>query len=344
MEAMGLFPLLGMGYAPGHIRDAIQDIHDPLIRATATLELSLLQGDFLRCIEDSRSLAEGPDLASSLTARFCRCLAEAALGDGGSARLGLLRLMQEGASAYEAFSALDGAQTGEGESSIRLRMKMLAGDFAATEIGMLHERQGDFGYISSAELPYAHRMLGCYLAAKGALSDGKCSYSTGMLHALTVTGKEEHPLLAALANLVLAVNCVVLGYDSIAKSSFMEGFEVLSADRLLAPLAMEYRGLMGLPWACLQNGEEATLRKIRAHAVRCAYLGQLSNGMVGELPSSVLLSPRESSLVQLASLGKTNKEIAAFVGLSTHAVKYHLSNSYAKLNIDGRTGLAEGLV
>ena len=83
-----------------------------------------------------------------------------------------------------------------------------------------------------------------------------------MLHALTVTGKEEHPLLAALANLVLAVNCVVLGYDSIAKSSFMEGFEVLSADRLLAPRAREYRGLMGLPWACLRNGEEATLRKI----------------------------------------------------------------------------------
>ncbi len=252
--------------------------------------------------------------------------------------------MQEGASAHEAFSALDGAQAGGGESSICLRMRMLVGDFAATEIGMLHERQDDFGYISSAELPYAHRMLGCYLAAKGALSDGKCSYSTGMLHALTVTGKEGHPLLAALANLVLAVNCVVLGYDSIAKSSFMEGFEVLSADRLLAPLAMEYRGLMGLPWACLRNGEEATLRKIRAHAVRCAYLGQLSNGMVGELPSSVLLSPRESSLVQLASLGKTNKEIAAFVGLSTHTVKYHLSNSYAKLNIDGRTGLAEGLV
>lgn len=342
METTGFFPLMGMCYVPGQIMDAIQDIPDPLVRATATLELSLLQGDFLRCIEDARSLAEGEDLGSSLTARFCRCLAEAALGDGSSARLGLSRLMQEGDSAHERFSALDGARAG-GEDASCLRMQMLIGDFAASEIGMLHERQGDFGYISTSEFSYAHRMLGCYLAAKGALSDGKCSYSTGLLHALTVVCKEGHPLLAALANLVLAVDCVVLGYDSIAKASFMEGFEVLSADRLLAPLAMGYRGLMGLPWACLRDSDGGALRKIRSHAVRCAYLGQLSNGAVSDLASSMLLSPCESSLVQLAALGKTNKEIAVFMGLSTHAVKYHLSNSYAKLNIEGRAGLVEGL-
>lgn len=341
MEALGLFPLLGLCYEPGHIRDAALAIPDPSVRAAALIELSLWQGDFLRCIEESADSAGGKDLACGLTAELCRCMAEAALGDEESARAGLVCLMQEGERARELLGRLEPASLGEGSADTvcGLRTKMLAGDFAASEIGELHERQDSFGYLSTQGLSYAHRMLGCYLAAKGALSDGQCSYSAGILQTLVVTSRKSYPLLSALASLVLAVDCVTLGYDSLAKDAFMEGYGVLKADGLLAPLALAYRGLMGLPGACLQGTESASLKKIQALAGRCAYLGQLANRSVDKRASSALLNPRESSFAQLAALGRSNREIAAFLGTSTHTVKYHLSNSYAKLNIERRSDL-----
>lgn len=339
MEAKGLFPLLGLSYEPGHIREAAEDIRDPSAHAAALVELSLCEGDFLRCREKAAVLAEGDDLPSSLTARVCRCIADAALGDGESAREGLACLMEEGENARRRLDHL--AAAGQDHDAMDLRAQMLAGDFAASEIGMLHERPESFGYLSAPALSYGHRMLGCYLAAKGALSDGACSYSSGILQTLVVTCRKSYPLLSALASLVLAVDCVTLGFDEAAKDAFMEAYGTLKADELLAPLALAYRGLMGLPGACLQGRESVPLKKIQTLAGRCAYLGQLANKAVGERPSSMLLNPRESSFVQLAALGKTNGEIASFLGVSTHTVKYHLSNSYAKLNIEGRSDLAD---
>lgn len=340
MEAQGLFPLLCLCYEPGHIGDAADAIPDPATRAVLRMEASLWQGDFLSCIGEAEGIAQY-GTAAELTARLCRHIAEAALGDAESAQAGLVSIIGEG---IHARRCLEQAESGEasGCSAQELRTRMLAGDFAASEIGALHEVQDRFGYLSAMEFSYPHRMLGCYLAAKGALSDGRCSYAAGILQTLVLNGRKSYPLLSALAGLVLAADCVTLGYDSMAKDAFMNAYRVLRADGLLVPLSLAYRGLMGLPDACLQGSESARLKQIRMLAGRCAYLGQLSNRAVGQQASSALLNPRESSYAQLAALGRSNSEIASFVGTTTHTVKYHLSNVYAKLDIEGRAGLSAG--
>jgi DNA-binding CsgD family transcriptional regulator len=50
-----------------------------------------------------------------------------------------------------------------------------------------------------------------------------------------------------------------------------------------------------------------------------------------------LLSRRETEVLDLASLGLTNPQIAARLGVTVHAVKFHLAGVYRKLGAANRT-------
>jgi DNA-binding CsgD family transcriptional regulator len=50
-----------------------------------------------------------------------------------------------------------------------------------------------------------------------------------------------------------------------------------------------------------------------------------------------VLSPREAEVLDLASLGLTNAQIAARMSVTVHAVKFHLAGVYRKLGVGNRT-------
>jgi DNA-binding CsgD family transcriptional regulator len=52
------------------------------------------------------------------------------------------------------------------------------------------------------------------------------------------------------------------------------------------------------------------------------------------------LTDREAEIVNLVARGKTNQEIAALLVVSTHTVRKHLENVYAKLGVHTRTAAA----
>jgi DNA-binding CsgD family transcriptional regulator len=52
------------------------------------------------------------------------------------------------------------------------------------------------------------------------------------------------------------------------------------------------------------------------------------------------LSAREAQVVEMAVLGLTNGEIARRLGVTPHAIKFHLSRSYRKLGVANRTEAA----
>jgi DNA-binding CsgD family transcriptional regulator len=49
------------------------------------------------------------------------------------------------------------------------------------------------------------------------------------------------------------------------------------------------------------------------------------------------LSPREADVLALASRGLTNRQIAAELHVTVHAVKFHLAGVYRKLGVSNRT-------
>lgn len=52
------------------------------------------------------------------------------------------------------------------------------------------------------------------------------------------------------------------------------------------------------------------------------------------------VSPREFDTLSLAARGWTNGEIAAELGITVHAVKFHLASIYRKLGVTNRTEAA----
>ena len=58
----------------------------------------------------------------------------------------------------------------------------------------------------------------------------------------------------------------------------------------------------------------------------------MENGWTGRR-----LSRRELEVLEVASHGETNAEIATRLGVSVHAVKFHLGSIYKKLGVANRT-------
>jgi DNA-binding CsgD family transcriptional regulator len=49
------------------------------------------------------------------------------------------------------------------------------------------------------------------------------------------------------------------------------------------------------------------------------------------------LTARERDVLERAAEGQTNAELAATLGITTHAVKFHLSSIFKKLGVRNRT-------
>lgn len=60
--------------------------------------------------------------------------------------------------------------------------------------------------------------------------------------------------------------------------------------------------------------------------------------------AAAALSPRELEVLKLASRGETNAEIARDLGVTVHAVKFHLASIYRKLGVANRTEAAVWLL
>jgi DNA-binding NarL/FixJ family response regulator len=65
-------------------------------------------------------------------------------------------------------------------------------------------------------------------------------------------------------------------------------------------------------------------------------LEQRQSGHLAGDPTG-LLSPREAEVLEFASLGLTNAQIAARLKVTVHGVKFHLSAIYRKLGVTNRT-------
>lgn len=62
--------------------------------------------------------------------------------------------------------------------------------------------------------------------------------------------------------------------------------------------------------------------------------------MTGLAESMPQLSARESEVLEMATHGLTNTQIARDLGVSVHAVKFHLASVYRKLGVSNRTEAA----
>lgn len=58
------------------------------------------------------------------------------------------------------------------------------------------------------------------------------------------------------------------------------------------------------------------------------------------LQTSPSLSKREKEVLELTARGMTNEAVASALEVSVHAIKFHLSSIYRKLDVSNRTEAA----
>lgn len=56
------------------------------------------------------------------------------------------------------------------------------------------------------------------------------------------------------------------------------------------------------------------------------------------------LSPRETEVLEMISGGLSNPQVAERLGVTVHAVKFHLASVYRKLGVTNRTEAAVSLL
>jgi DNA-binding NarL/FixJ family response regulator len=103
-----------------------------------------------------------------------------------------------------------------------------------------------------------------------------------------------------------------------------------SSEELIAALHAIYQGLIVAPLTRLDS----------------LWIEELNN-KAGELIEQ--LTPREAEILELLAQGLANKQIALYLQISEHTVKFHISSIFAKLGATNRMeavrmGLQLGLV
>ena len=87
------------------------------------------------------------------------------------------------------------------------------------------------------------------------------------------------------------------------------------------------------------RGERYAIGRLRRHHA-FPSIGAMTDPSVPGRP----LSPRELQVLDMASLGLTNAQVADELHVSIHAVKFHLAAIYRKLSVANRTEAASAYV
>jgi len=113
--------------------------------------------------------------------------------------------------------------------------------------------------------------------------------------------------------------------------------------RLEAPFeSARVRVLLGRACEQLGDQETATVHVEAAASVferlgAAAELARLRGGNRPRTGAAVELSNRERQVLSLVAAGKTNRQIAADLGISEHTVARHVSNIFDKIGVSSRT-------
>lgn len=151
----------------------------------------------------------------------------------------------------------------------------------------------------------------------------------------------RHTLFVIYGEIYLAAAQYGIGWESQAFSTLRYGLDVAMADNLILPFAENYRELAPLiEMFTMMEGYKEAASSITKLA------GRLEEGLIcltgaGRQKKNELLTERERQMAKLASLGKTNGEIALELCLAGSTVKRTMVNIFRKLEIHNREELKE---
>lgn len=321
-------PMMDKPFEPGGMGRAADSIEDKVTRDLAQVEVSYLNGDYLRAGKGADALmADSNDLPTRAAAGLLGTLANLAANHPAFAR-----------QAKDSTVMLcQGGMLGSGDPRVRTAcaivdgtvMTFFGGDRASPE--PISEMLSD--------LPEGQRLFASFLIAHQKFTAGEFGNALGVVSTALSYCADVYPVPMVYLHVMAASAHMALRRAGEAAREFGKAWDLARQDRIFAPFAEHYVKLQGLPDACLKRTEPQAFRAISKAAQRFRAGWVCLVDPCDDSKLIATLNASEMTIAGLASRGWTNREIAAHLQLAENTVKHRMSFIYQKLHIDRRSDL-----
>ena len=319
--------LMSTAFPIGGCLKFIESLQDEDTRKMAYAEYYYFSGRHEKAVELTELYLEHSDKMLKLSACLIYTFANLSLNYIVSARFGLEKLK----------SSLSMAFT-ESTEDRETAMLIFASTAAQT---LLHLPLGDTPPLTQylTYLPKGMQMWGCYVLAHEAYLNKEYARSLGIVQTCTVLSGKIYPIAMIYLNLIAAMDAMNLEDRELARTYFMNAWELARPDDLIEAIGEHHGLLQGLIETCMKEQYPEDYERIIEITYRFSYGWRRIHNPETKEDVADNLTTMEFTIAMLANRGWTNVEIAEYLGVTPRTIKQYLTTIYNKLNIDNRKQL-----
>ena len=161
-------------------------------------------------------------------------------------------------------------------------------------------------------------------------------HAMGIAESALLMAGTRYPIDSIYLNIVLCMICMSLKQDERAEQKFDAAWSIASREGYIHPFVEHHGILQGQVERALRKQEPETYNKIVQSVYRFSRGWMKIHNPVSTLQVTDALTPYEFSIAMLAAKGRSNKEIAALMGVSVNTVKSYMESIFEKLQISSR--------
>lgn len=323
-----LMPLLNTAFAPGHCREAVENMAAGPQRDIALAEYYYFSGQPEAAAKEAEFYLTNPDMGARLSACLIYAYSNLSLGQIQRVRFALGELNTSLAAA--------------GEQSTRFRAA--SAFIASTGAVLLHLPLPD--EMPEVEsflplLPPGLRAFALYVQAHYLYLKEEYARSAGIVEATLAMGAANYPISAIYLHLVAVMDYMSLKLPDRAQAHLLTAWEIARPDDLIEGFG-EHHGLLG---AMLEAVIKPKWPKDFKRIIDITYRfssgwRRVHNPITGHEVADDLTTT-EFAMAMLAARGWTNQEIAEHLHISVNTVKSHISEAMKKLKVETRKELKQ---
>lgn len=185
-------------------------------------------------------------------------------------------------------------------------------------------------------LPPGMQYFAMYAIAHALYIRREYEHAMGIAESALLMAGTRYPIDSIYLNIVLCMICMSLKQDEHAEQKFDAAWSIASREGYIHPFVEHHGILQGQVERALRKQEPETYNKIVQSVYRFSRGWMKIHNPVSTLQVTDALTPYEFSIAMLAAKGRSNKEIAALMGVSVNTVKSYMESIFEKLQISSR--------
>ena len=321
-------PIVEWTSAPSAIKPELDVEPQTAGQRVEEFQYTYYQGNLLKAQTLAQPLMSASDKTLALMARYTHLAASVGLGDPQTAFADLQKICMACKSGFECAE----------DDPVHFQASVLCGDRLEA---LLLAKLFDFPELEDGIDFLSRGLKGYYGFLRGleALRNGDYRYAIGIAQAFLMIIGHQNPIPETLLHILAASGLMLSNETRLALEEYGKAWKLAEQAGMIMPFVEFHFLLPGLHRNYFNGISSGTYRKIESMVpiYQDGWFGL--RRMCGFEDRVYMLTPLETHVASLVSLGWRNKEIAAFLHIAENTVKHQLTNVYQKLDLDNRSEL-----